>query len=70
VNDLANGRAGQMKVVRVDVDAEPHLAQRFTVRATPTFILYRNGRQLARMDGAPKEKIELIEWIDRSGFAS
>ncbi len=66
VNDLANWRAGQMKVVRVDVDAEPALSSRFTVKATPTFILYRNGRQLARMDGAPKEKIDLVEWVDRS----
>ena len=66
VNDLAKWRAGQMKVVRVDVDAEPALASRFTVRATPTFILYRSERQLARMDGAPKEKIELIEWVDRA----
>lgn len=65
VNDLARWRAGQMKVVRVDVDAEPALSSRFTVKATPTFILYRNGRQLARMDGAPKEKIELMEWVDR-----
>jgi thioredoxin 2 len=70
VNDLAKWRAGQMKVLKVDVDAEPALASRFTVKATPTFILYRSGRQLARMDGAPKEKLELVQWIDRSGFAN
>jgi thioredoxin 2 len=66
VNDLAKWRAGQMKVLKVDVDAEPALASRFTVKATPTFILYRSGRQLARMDGAPKEKLELVQWIDRA----
>ena len=65
INDLANWRAGRMKVVKVDVDAEPDLARRFTVKATPTFILFKNGVQIARMDGAPKEKIELVQWIDK-----
>ena len=66
VNDLAAGRAGQLKVLKADVDAEPDLARRFTVKATPTFMLYRNGRLLGRMDGAPKEKIELVQWLDRT----
>ncbi len=66
VNDLASWRAGRMKVVKIDVDAESSLARRFSVRATPTFILYRNGTQVARMDGAPKEKIDLVQWVDRS----
>ena len=65
VNDLAAWRSGLLKIVKVDIDAEPALARRFTVRATPTFILFRNGVQVARMDGAPKEKIELVQWIDQ-----
>jgi len=66
INDLARRRAGALKVVRVDVDAEPSLSRRFTVKATPTFILYRNGRQLARFDGAPAQSSELEYWIDRT----
>ena len=65
VNDLANWRAGRLKVIRVDVDAEPSLGKQFTVKATPTFILFKNGRQVARMDGAPKEKIQLVQWLDQ-----
>ncbi len=65
VNDLASWRAGRLKIVRVDVDAEPELARRFMVKATPTFVMFRNGVQIARMDGAPKEKIELVQWIDQ-----
>ncbi len=64
VNDLASWRAGRLKVLRVDVDAEPALAQRFMVKATPTFILYRNGQQLGRIDGAPQEKLDLVKWVD------
>jgi thioredoxin 2 len=65
VNDLANWRAGRLKVVRVDVDAEPSLGKQFMVKATPTFILLKNGTQVARMDGAPKEKIHLVQWLDQ-----
>jgi len=66
VNDIAKWRAGRLKVLQIDVDEEPSLAHRFTVHATPTFILFRNGVQLARMDGATKEKIDLIRWVDSS----
>ena len=65
VSDLASWNAGHLKVVRVDVDAEPGLARRFMVKATPTFVVYKNGTQIARMDGAPKEKIELVQWVDQ-----
>jgi len=65
VNDLANWRAGRLKVIRVDIDLEPDLQRRFMVKATPTFILFKNGTQVARMDGAPKEKIELVQWVDQ-----
>lgn len=64
VKDLANWRAGTLKIIRVDIDAEPGLAKRYKVHATPTFILFRKGGQIARMDGAPKEKIDLVQWVD------
>lgn len=66
MTELAAKRAGRLKIIRVDVDSEPGLASRFIVKATPTFILYRNGRQLGRMDGAPVQDSDLVDWIDRT----
>lgn len=66
INMLAMKRTGRLKIIRVDVDAERILAGRFTIKATPTFILYRNGKQLARFDGAPVQHSELEQWIDRT----
>ncbi len=66
VNSLAAKRAGRLKVIKVDVDSEPLLARRFTIKATPTFILYRNGRQLSRLDGAPAQNSDLEYWIDQT----
>ena len=66
INDIAAWRAGRLKVVKIDIDADPQLARRFSVKATPTMIMFRNGQQLARMDGAPKEKLDVVQWIDHN----
>jgi thioredoxin 2 len=66
VNDIAQWRAGKLKVLQIDVDEEPLLARRFAIRATPTFILFRGGTQIARMEGATREKIDLLRWVDSS----
>ena len=65
VNDIARWKAGMLKVLKVDVQSELPLAQRFQAMATPTFILLRNGQQLARIDGAPREKIDLVRWVEQ-----
>jgi thioredoxin 2 len=66
VNSLAARKRGRLKVIRIDIDSEPALSARFTIRATPTFILYRNGRQIGRLDGAPAQSTELEYWIDKT----
>jgi thioredoxin-like negative regulator of GroEL len=64
VNELAAQRIGKLKVMKVDVETDEYLAQRFTVTKTPTFIVYRNGVKIIRVDGAPKEKTDLVKWVD------
>lgn len=65
VEEISRERAGFLKVVKVNVDNEPSLGARFSVNATPMFLLYRNGIKLAELPGAlPKPQIE--EWIDSS----
>jgi thioredoxin 2 len=46
--NLAQERAGSLKLVKVDVDAAPQLSQRFNVRAVPTLLLIDHGRVVAR----------------------
>jgi thioredoxin 2 len=65
VADIAFSRAGKLKVLKVDVDAEPALAQLFSFQASPTFIAFRNSKQLGRMDGAPRESAELVPWVEK-----
>jgi thioredoxin 2 len=65
VRDLARWKAGRLKVLLVNIQNELPLAQRFEAMATPTFILQRNNKQLARIDGAPREKIDLVLWVEQ-----
>jgi thioredoxin 2 len=49
---LAEGHAGRLKVVRVDVDANPALAARFDARSIPLLVVLRDGREVDRIVGA------------------
>lgn len=64
MDDVAFLRTGRLKVLKVDVEADPSLALPYSVVATPTFIMLRNGMQVARLDGIPREKTELHHWIE------
>jgi thioredoxin 2 len=65
VRDIARWKAGRLKVLLVNIQRDLPLAQRYDALATPTFILFRKGQQLARIDGAPKEKIDLVLWVEQ-----
>jgi thioredoxin 2 len=62
---LATDRAGELKLVKVDVDQAPRLSQRFEVRAVPTLMVLRNGEVLARQPGAAPEPA-LRTWLDQA----
>ncbi len=40
-----------VKIIKIDVDKNQELAQRFQVRGVPTLVLYKDGRQLWRKSG-------------------
>ena len=42
---------GNVKVCKVDVDAEPELAKKFGVFSIPTLIAFRDGRQISKAVG-------------------
>ncbi len=65
VNDIASWRAGRLKVLKVNIETETAVARRYDVMATPTFILFSGSRQVARIDGAPQEKLDLVRWVDQ-----
>ncbi len=65
LEQLAQERAGLLKLVKVDVDAAPAVSQRFTVRAVPTLLLLRKGEVLDRQSGATPIAA-LRTWVDET----
>lgn len=47
--------AGRVKVVKVNVDENPHTAARYDARSIPTLAMVRNGKMVARIVGAQPE---------------
>ncbi|WP_111508923.1 thioredoxin [Mycobacterium kyogaense] len=61
---LAGERAGQLKLVKVDVDKAPATAQRFSVQGVPTLLVVDHGETVARQSGAAPVAV-LRSWLDQ-----
>jgi thioredoxin-like negative regulator of GroEL len=48
---LARKERARLRVMRVDVDEQPELAERFKVGAVPTLVLVKGKRAVDRIDG-------------------
>jgi thioredoxin 1 len=52
VETLAGEFRGRALVAKLDVDANPTVAQRYGVRSIPTLVYFKNGREVDRVVGA------------------
>jgi thioredoxin 2 len=62
LEQLATELAGQVKLVKVNVDQAPALAQRFSVQAVPTLLLLHRGEVVDRQAGAAPVHV-LRTWL-------
>jgi len=59
LEELAERHAGHLKVVKIDVDANPELARRFGAQSIPLLIVIRDGHEIDRIVGAlPRAALE------------
>ncbi|HVO00070.1 MAG TPA: thioredoxin TrxA [Steroidobacteraceae bacterium] len=65
VDEIAQERRDTLRVVKLNVDESPGLAQKFGVRGIPTLLLFKHGAVVAQKVGALR-KPELADFIDRS----
>ncbi len=52
LEELARERAGQIKVVKINVDQNPATSEQFNVRSIPTLMLFKNGQPVETLIGA------------------
>lgn len=57
LESVANKLDGKVKIVKVDVDESPDLAQRFGIMSVPTMILFKKGQQVAAFSGYMPEAV-------------
>lgn len=58
---------GQAQFAKVDTEADPELAARYSIRSIPTLALFRDGREIVRIAGA-MDAASLDRWV-RQGLA-
>jgi thioredoxin 2 len=63
VEALGHSHAGRLKIVKLDIDAAPAIAQRSDVMSIPTLLLLRAGQEVDRVVGALPEPA-LRAWLD------
>jgi len=56
LENLAADSKKDLKVVKVDVEKHPDLANTFQVRSIPTLILLKNGKPVKRMIGVQNQR--------------
>jgi thioredoxin 1 len=58
VEEIANEREGELKVVKMNTDENQETAVAFNIMSIPTLILFRNGQPAKTVIGAyPKRKL-------------
>jgi thioredoxin 2 len=51
-----------IRLLKVDTEAEPALAQRFSIRSIPTLAIFQQGKEIARVAGAMTSG-QFLQWV-------
>ena len=63
LDDLSTEYGDKIKICKVDVDANPAIPAKFSVRGIPTLIIFKGGSAEATKVGA-LSKAQLVEFIE------
>ena len=63
VERVGREHAGHLKVVKLNIDDAPEIADRYVVRGIPLLVLYRDGSEVARQVGAVPHP-QLNAWLE------
>ena len=64
LEELKNAMSEKVRILKIDIDKNPALADTYSIQSIPTLILFRNGEILWRASGA-RPLTELKEVVER-----
>lgn len=64
IDEMAREYEGKLSVYKLNVDDNPKIPEKFSIRAIPTVIVFKNGEPADRVTGAVS-KGSLKEMIDK-----
>jgi thiol-disulfide isomerase/thioredoxin len=56
VNEVVKKHPNEFRIFRFDITKNPVIPQELDITSTPTFIFYKGGREIGRLDGFPTLK--------------
>lgn len=63
IADLANSLNGKARVLKVNIDKNQSVSASYSIRSVPTFIIFKNGREVWRHSGT-LDKASLKRQLD------
>lgn len=66
VKDVKHRMGDRIKVLKIDVDRNPSLAQSLSIQGVPTLMIYREGEQKWRQSGVLSAEA-IIQQLEYSG---
>ena len=63
LDQVAKEMAGKVKVVKIDVDQNPEITQKYRIQAMPTLMVFKDGKVASTQVGALVQKSRLETWI-------
>lgn len=63
VDEISNELKGRVKVVKVNIDENPHTPTKYGVRGIPTLMVFKGGNLAATKVGA-MPKAQLTQWVE------
>ncbi|MBR5259571.1 MAG: thioredoxin [Eggerthellaceae bacterium] len=58
IEEIAEEKAGEVEVYKIDIDQSPDIARQFGIRGVPTLMVFEDGKPVSQMVGAqPKAQI-------------
>ncbi|NJO32797.1 MAG: thioredoxin [Rhodospirillales bacterium] len=66
LEQVSQEMAGKVKVVKIDVDQNPEITQKYRIQAMPTLMVFKDGKVAAQQVGALVQKKKLEDWIKSS----